>query len=295
MNHNFNCFKTKLKRAGNTMKSITTKYYKTAGTAVVATTLCAVCTVSLVGQVQMKNEPSGTMISLAEVKESKKADTAFIFDTPTVTYAQMQDMLYETNQLARLETSEKQIEAILSSASSDEKDYAAVSALTATAVEAKDSTEEAAASETEDTYVEEVVEYEAPKPVVTYADENGTYEYQGEFELTAYCACPICCGSYSNMENPTTASGTRATAGRTIAADTSVFPFGTRLVINGQVYVVEDTGGAICGNRIDVFFNSHQDALNFGRQYASVFKQVDDTKASDAASKTDKKSKKKNK
>lgn len=74
------------------------------------------------------------------------------------------------------------------------------------------------------------------------------------------------------MENPTTASGTRATAGRTIAADTSVLPFGTKVMINGQIYTVEDTGGAIVGNRIDIFFNSHQDALEFGRRVATVYK-----------------------
>ena len=112
--------------------------------------------------------------------------------------------------------------------------------------------------------------YNAPV-VTTYADESGTYVSIGDFVLTAYCPCPICCGAYSNMSNPTTASGTTATAGRTIAADTSVLPFGTQVVINGQVYTVEDRGGAIQGNRIDIFFNSHQEALEFGRRVATVY------------------------
>ena len=90
----------------------------------------------------------------------------------------------------------------------------------------------------------------------------------GEFCLTAYCACTQCCGAYATG---TTASGTTATANRTIAVDTSVIPFGTEVVINGNTYIAEDTGGAIDGNRIDVFFDSHQDALNFGVQYTEVF------------------------
>ena len=75
------------------------------------------------------------------------------------------------------------------------------------------------------------------------------------------------------MENPTTASGTTATAGRTIAAPSN-FAFGTQLVINGQVYTVEDRGSAITGNRIDVFFSSHAEALAFGRRSASVYRLV---------------------
>ena len=90
----------------------------------------------------------------------------------------------------------------------------------------------------------------------------------GEFCLTAYCACTQCCGAYATG---TTASGTTATANRTIAVDTSVIPFGTEVVINGNTYIAEDTGGAIDGNRIDIFFDSHQDALNFGVRYAEVF------------------------
>lgn len=275
MNRNFGHVKSALKEAGKVMKSITTKYHKVAGAAVVATTLCAVCTVSLANQFQSENQSEGVMISLAEVKESNQADIGFLFDSSSVTYADMQDMLYDTNQLARLETSEKQIEAILSSVYQDDKDQAAVYALTATEEEKVSMTVSAAipGKKKQPVVAASNSSSSKKKPAkITYADKNGNYEYQGDFVLTAYCACPICCGAYSNMENPRTASGTRATANRTIAADTSVFPFGTELVINGQVYVVEDRGGAIQGNRIDVFFDSHQAALNFGRQTAEVYK-----------------------
>lgn len=89
----------------------------------------------------------------------------------------------------------------------------------------------------------------------------------GEFKLTAYCACSKCCGKSDGI----TATGTIATQGRTIAVDPRVIPYGAEVVINGHTYVAEDTGGAIDNKRIDVFFDSHQVAWDFGVQYAEVF------------------------
>lgn len=89
----------------------------------------------------------------------------------------------------------------------------------------------------------------------------------GRFKLTAYCACSKCCGKSDGI----TASGTKAKQGRTIAVDPKQIPYGTKVVINGHTYVAEDCGGSIKQNRIDVFFNSHKDALNFGIQHAEVF------------------------
>lgn len=79
---------------------------------------------------------------------------------------------------------------------------------------------------------------------------------------TAYCPCVECCGKTDGI----TATGTIATQGRTIAADPSVLAYGTVLSINGNTYTVEDCGGAIKGNRIDIFYNSHEEALEFGIQ-----------------------------
>ena len=92
----------------------------------------------------------------------------------------------------------------------------------------------------------------------------------GEFKITGYCGCASCCGK----SNGITASGTHATAGRTIAADTSLFPFGTKLKIGENVYTVEDRGGAIRGNRIDVFFSSHSEALKWGVRYCKVYEKT---------------------
>ena len=89
---------------------------------------------------------------------------------------------------------------------------------------------------------------------------------QMEAVATAYCACVQCCGKSDCI----TATGTRATEGRTIAADPRVIPYGTHVLINGHEYIVEDCGGAINGNRIDIYFESHADALQFGVQTVTV-------------------------
>lgn len=47
-------------------------------------------------------------------------------------------------------------------------------------------------------------------------------------------------------------------------------PFGTKLLINGNVYVVEDRGTSY--GHVDIFFNTHSEALAFGRQYADVYR-----------------------
>ena len=90
----------------------------------------------------------------------------------------------------------------------------------------------------------------------------------GEFKLTAYCPCSKCCGKWANG---ITSTGTTAVAGRTIAVDPAVIPYGTKVLINGVTYIAEDCGGAIKGNRIDVYFDSHREALKFGVQYADVY------------------------
>ncbi len=85
------------------------------------------------------------------------------------------------------------------------------------------------------------------------------------YKITAYCPCSKCCGKSTGR----TASGTKATAGRTVAAS-SKFAFGTKLNIGGHVYTVEDRGGAVTGNKIDIFVNSHAEALQWGVRYLNV-------------------------
>ena len=93
-----------------------------------------------------------------------------------------------------------------------------------------------------------------------------------EMEVTAYCPCTKCCGPKAQG---ITASGKRISHndGLFVAADKR-FAFGTKLVIPGYAagHVVEvlDRGGAIKGNKLDVYFHSHQEALNWGRQKLTV-------------------------
>lgn len=98
-----------------------------------------------------------------------------------------------------------------------------------------------------------------PRTATTSSTSGMTYK------VTAYCPCAKCCGRTSGR----TASGTKATAGRTVATS-SQFAFGTQLNIGGHVYTVEDRGGAISGNRIDIYVNSHAEALQWGVRYLTV-------------------------
>ena len=83
---------------------------------------------------------------------------------------------------------------------------------------------------------------------------------------TAYCPCVKCCGKNDGI----TASGVKAKANHTIAVDRKVIPLGTRIIYNDIEYIAEDTGGAIKGNRIDIYFDNHSDALEFGRQTIEI-------------------------
>lgn len=98
-------------------------------------------------------------------------------------------------------------------------------------------------------------------PRTSSASTSGATTYK----ITAYCPCSKCCGKSTGR----TASGTKATPGRTVAAS-SKFAFGTKLNIGGHVYTVEDRGGAVNGNKIDIFVSSHSEALAWGVRYLPV-------------------------
>lgn len=97
--------------------------------------------------------------------------------------------------------------------------------------------------------------------------ENNGYKYLGQFRCTAYCGCAACCGAGGG----TTASGTTPKEGRTIATDPSVIPLGSKVKINGHVYTAEDTGGAVQGNVIDVFFAEHDECFVWGVRTLDVY------------------------
>ena len=86
--------------------------------------------------------------------------------------------------------------------------------------------------------------------------------------LTAYCPCMKCCGKTDGI----TATVAQATHGRTIAVDPDIIPYGTEVVIEGMgTFIAEDCGGAVQGNKIDIFFNTHEEAVKFGKQERNVW------------------------
>ncbi len=137
------------------------------------------------------------------------------------------------------------------------------------AVEGTADQEEGETAGSEDTPEAAVTPEAAAQPEPTQAaDTTGTGNsagtYLGDFTLTAYCNCSKCCGSWSGGG---TASGTVPTAGRTVAM--GGIPFGTKLLINGNVYTVEDRGTGY--GHVDIYMDSHSAALQFGSQKAAVY------------------------
>lgn len=114
----------------------------------------------------------------------------------------------------------------------------------------------------------------------------GVQPVEKKMLITAYCKCKQCCGwerkwygspVYASGPNKgerkrvgITASGSRAKKG-TIAADLSLYPFNTIMYIEGYGYGrVEDCGSGVKGNHIELFFGSHQKALNWGKQTKKI-------------------------
>lgn len=100
-------------------------------------------------------------------------------------------------------------------------------------------------------YIGILPEVEEPEPEP--AQEAPTMRYLGRYKITGYDTCAECCGKSDGI----TASGTQATVGRTCAASKDL-PFGTRLYIEGiGERVVEDRGGGVKGDHIDVLCEDH--------------------------------------
>ena len=101
----------------------------------------------------------------------------------------------------------------------------------------------------------------APEPDIVVVEEkkpDRVLVSLGEYRISAYCPCQKCCGWNTGI----TASGTQATAGRTAAMNG--VPFGTKIVIDGHEYTVEDRGGGLGSKIIDIYFDTHEEALNSG-------------------------------
>lgn len=125
-------------------------------------------------------------------------------------------------------------------------------------------------------------EQDATEPTEEIGVEEIKWKSLGTFRITAYCSCRKCCGDYA-VGRPTdengdeivyTASGEIAQAGVTIAVDPKVIPYGTQVIINDHTYTAQDAGLSIKGNRIDVYFDNHSDAWDFGVKFVEVFTEL---------------------
>lgn len=130
----------------------------------------------------------------------------------------------------------------------------------------------------------ETIKTEAPAPEAKETESSNDNEQNklislGTFKLTAFCSCHKCCGEYA-LNRPVDENGKEIVVGSSgkvlkqgvsIAVDTNIIPHNTSVFINNKEYIAHDTGGAIKGNRIDVYFDNHQDALDFGVQHTEVF------------------------
>lgn len=84
----------------------------------------------------------------------------------------------------------------------------------------------------------------------------------GYFTISHYCTCKKCNSGFTG-----TALGTPLTPYYSIAVDPRVIPLGSKVVIDGHVYLACDTGGAIKGNRIDMCVQTHNEAYAKGMRY----------------------------
>ena len=105
----------------------------------------------------------------------------------------------------------------------------------------------------------ELVGGESDNPVLT------DWVYYGNCRITHYDAGPCCCGEFATG---CTASGVLATINHTVASGEDL-PFGTEVLINDQIYVVEDRG--VGSYEFDIFVSDHETALAMGMYYTDVY------------------------
>lgn len=106
-----------------------------------------------------------------------------------------------------------------------------------------------------------------PEEVLEVVSEPEPMHLYGNCTITFYDNGACCCGIWAGGH---TASGTVPTANRTAASN--VLPFGTRILVDGQEYIIEDRGdGNMDAFWIDIFVNTHEEACCRGMYKADVF------------------------
>lgn len=111
----------------------------------------------------------------------------------------------------------------------------------------------------------------APAEHIFFAERipTGHWENVGRYRMSHFCPCRKCNGSNAGR----TASGAPMTVGRTVATGRE-FPFGTRLLINGTIYTVEDRG--VPNGCVDILVGSHSEAYRRGVFRSEIFVWMED-------------------
>ena len=106
----------------------------------------------------------------------------------------------------------------------------------------------------------------APAENIFFAERipTGHWENVGRYRMSHFCPCRKCNGSNAGR----TASGAPMSIGRTVATGRE-FPFGTRLLINGTIYTVEDRG--VPNGCVDILVGSHSEAYQRGVFRSDIF------------------------
>ena len=275
--------KDKMKEEDEYRRAEIKKYVRYAVSGVVAVALIVVCGVTLSVNNEARRAGTGAVMKLTDVSEGLMPFSGITFSAEPISYEDMKNKNYTSAKLEEIEAENERIDKILAERQAqrekkEKESEKATKVIEATGISQYDPDDRRIIIPKTTTRISTSYNYSGslnPRTSITYADANGKYEDCGNFILTAYCPCPICCGQWSNMVDPHTASGAPAVAGVTVAVDPKVFPYGTKLMINGQIYTAQDCGGAIIGNHIDIYFNTHAEACNFGRQEAHVYRVIE--------------------
>ncbi len=258
-------------------------YTKRMGAVVVVVALAVTCFASVTGEKMREAGEYGRMIAVASVLGDADVKTEFA----KVEYDEIDGVKHDLDKKQEIVTADKKDSELLAAQMQADKDKIALQNILAADSAAKDyakkQSEKYQVNVIADIPTEVTTEVttrmavsnvpeggdsynNTAEPIYVSVDGVASGTYLGQFVATAYCPCVACCGKTNGI----TACGAKAQANHTIATD-SRFAFGTQLVIDGQVYTVEDRGGAIEGNRIDIFFNTHEEALQYGRRTVDVY------------------------
>ena len=95
----------------------------------------------------------------------------------------------------------------------------------------------------------------------------------GNKRISKMAGIPMQVGATAYYGDTITSTGTKPIVGKTIAVDPKVIPYGTKVYIPqlNKVFIAEDCGSAIKGNRIDIFMNSYNECMEWGFKNITIY------------------------